>query len=470
MANKYLDSSLLDRAIIFAVKSHANQERRGKGFPYIVHPMEAVEIVASITPDQELLAAAALHDVVEDCGVSVEEIRSEFGERIASLVASESEPEVAGLSETDSWRMRKQAAIDRLAAACHDAKIVAMGDKLSNMRAIYRDYRVKRDELWNLFHAPNGKPDHEWHYRGLATALSDLAGTFAYREFVDLIGKVFGDPKPELINMDDYEESGDGYTAISYNHKDGDRMMKLYAEFIPRETPLTELTTSWQIEGLGLQIPKAYRMVTDGKRIGVEFQRIHPKESFARAMSNHPDQLEFYAHEFARETALLHSKSCPTHIFPNIKNHFVSEVEQNRHLTAEQKQRALDFIAAVPDTGTCIHGDLHFGNIITSNGKNYWIDLADFSHGHPYFDLGCLHLQCRVLPDWLIQKLYHITLDQMREAGDIVMRHFFPEAKDYKDIQRALDPFAALYIIGYDNRSEIFPGMWEIVEESFKGQ
>ena len=191
MANKYIDTTLLDKAIVFAVKAHANQERRGKGFPYIVHPMEAVEIVATITLDQELLSAAALHDVVEDCGVAVSEIRQEFGERIAALVAAESDTPVSGLSEADSWRMRKQAAIDRLAAASHDAKIVAMGDKLSNMRAISRDYATIGDELWSRFHAPGGKPDHEWHYRGLASSLSELSNTFAYREFVSLIDKVF---------------------------------------------------------------------------------------------------------------------------------------------------------------------------------------------------------------------------------------------------------------------------------------
>ena len=80
MANKPLDTSLLDRAIIFAVRAHAGTERRGKGFPYIVHPMEAVEIVATMTRDQELLAAAALHDTVEDTDVTVEQIRAEFAD------------------------------------------------------------------------------------------------------------------------------------------------------------------------------------------------------------------------------------------------------------------------------------------------------------------------------------------------------------------------------------------------------
>ncbi len=190
MANKPLDTQLLDRAIIYAVKAHAGTERRGKGFPYIVHPMEAVEIVATITPDQELLAAAALHDVVEDTEVTVEDLRREFGDRIASLVAAESDVMVQGVSEEDSWHARKQAAIDRLAAAPHDAKIVAMGDKLSNMRAIARDYAQKGDALWKIFHASDPR-EHEWHYRGLAASLKELEGTFAYQEFVELIDRVF---------------------------------------------------------------------------------------------------------------------------------------------------------------------------------------------------------------------------------------------------------------------------------------
>ncbi len=191
MANKYLDTDLLDRAIIFAVEAHHDTERRGKGFPYIVHPMEAVEIVATITPDQELLAAAALHDTIEDTDVTYEQLREAFGERVADLVRAESDQYTKGVSEADSWRDRKQAAIDRLAAASRDAKIVAMGDKLSNMRAIWRDYQTQGDALWNLFNVKD-KALHEWHYRGLAASLAELSDTFAYQEFVRLMEEVFG--------------------------------------------------------------------------------------------------------------------------------------------------------------------------------------------------------------------------------------------------------------------------------------
>ena len=178
MANKPLNTELLDHAIIFAVRAHAGTERRGKGYPYIVHPMEAMEIVATMTSDQELLAAAALHDTVEDTEVTMEQIRAEFGDRVADLVALETDeiPGQAGNdvmaghdrpSEEGTWHARKQAAIDRLAKASRDAKIVALGDKLSNMRAIARDYAVQGDALWNIFHVKD-------------------------KEFEQLVEKVFG--------------------------------------------------------------------------------------------------------------------------------------------------------------------------------------------------------------------------------------------------------------------------------------
>lgn len=190
MANKPLDTELLDRAIIFAVKAHSGTERRGKGFPYIVHPMEAVEIVSTMTSDQELLAAAALHDTVEDTSVSIDLIRKEFGDRIASIVDAESDKGIKGRSGKESWHKRKQGAITRLANAPRDTKIVALGDKLSNMRAIARDYAQKGDELWKIFHVKD-KKDHEWHYRGLADSLRELQDTFAFKEFEALINQVF---------------------------------------------------------------------------------------------------------------------------------------------------------------------------------------------------------------------------------------------------------------------------------------
>ena len=186
--NKPLDTQLFDKALKFATDAHSGTERRGKGFPYIIHPMEAVAIVATITSDQELLAAAVLHDTVEDTDVTIEDIRKEFGERVATLV----QHETAQLPKDLPWRTRKQSQADLIASAPRDSKIVALGDKLSNLRAIANDYEQIGDELWKRFSAPNGKEDVAWYYRQLAVALSDLEGTLPYKEYLSLLEETFG--------------------------------------------------------------------------------------------------------------------------------------------------------------------------------------------------------------------------------------------------------------------------------------
>ena len=181
-----MDTSLLDRAILFAVQAHAGTPRRGKGFPYIVHPMEALAIVATMTDDQELLAAAVLHDVVEDTDITLDELRSQFGERVADLVDTESDR----FGEGKDWRTRKEESLKRLREASRDGKIVAMGDKLSNMRAIARDFTTKGEVFWDLFHIKE-KSVHAWRYHALLDALSDLSDTYAYQEFDFLVNRVF---------------------------------------------------------------------------------------------------------------------------------------------------------------------------------------------------------------------------------------------------------------------------------------
>ncbi len=467
MANKYINTEFLDKAIIFAVKAHANTERRGKGFPYIVHPMEAMEIVASMTADEELLAAAALHDVVEDTEVTIEEIKEEFGQRVAKLVATESEVQVQGKSESESWRERKQVAIDRLENASRDAKIVALGDKLSNMRAIYRDYMTQGDRLWNIFHAPNGKPDHAWHYRGLARALSDLAGTFAFTEFTTLITKVFGPVRPEHINLDDWQKSGDGFTAISYNHNNGKSMMKLYSDFIPKDVAEQELQASWNIMDLGLNIPKAYRIVTDGVRYGVEFERITPKKSFARAISQEPERLDFYAREFAHEVKKLHNTQCNTESFPSIKTKFHHIVNEATFLSEAEKSKIHTFINKAKDATTCCHGDLHIGNIITSNNKNYWIDLADFSWGDPMFDLGMFWFVSHYDDEALCQRLYHISCEQILRVWNIFLEEYYGADTEEKrnEISNLIKPYASFYFILFVNRKCDEPFMKDFIRE-----
>ncbi|MBP5673201.1 MAG: bifunctional (p)ppGpp synthetase/guanosine-3',5'-bis(diphosphate) 3'-pyrophosphohydrolase [Victivallales bacterium] len=187
---KQIDTSLVDKAIIYAVNAHKGVPRRGRDFPYIVHPLEALTIVATMTSEPELLAAAVLHDVVEDTPCTVEDIRREFGDRVADLVDAETEKHDHSRSREESWYDRKNAALEELKHAGRDVKIVALGDKLSNMRAIARDYVRYGDDFWQQFHAKDPR-SHAWRFRALVEAMAELKGMEAYEEFAALVEKVF---------------------------------------------------------------------------------------------------------------------------------------------------------------------------------------------------------------------------------------------------------------------------------------
>lgn len=189
--NSPMNTDLVDKAIVFATQAHHGTERRGKGFPYIIHPLEAMSIVASITNDPDLLAAAVLHDTIEDTDVTYDDIKREFSEHIAHLVAKETDVRTAPDGSKLTWQERKQRDMDNLRDSSREVKIVALGDKLSNMRAIARDYRTIGDNLWQIFRIKD-KATHAWRYQGLRDALSELSDTFAFQEFDGLVKEIFG--------------------------------------------------------------------------------------------------------------------------------------------------------------------------------------------------------------------------------------------------------------------------------------
>ncbi len=191
------NDEILIKAISFATNSHRGMCRKGTKTPYILHPMEAAAIVGSMTDDMEVIAAALLHDVLEDTDVTKEELLFEFGGRITELVCAESENKREGSPAAETWKLRKQETIDGLRRETRlDVKIIALGDKLSNIRAINRDYLTIKDALWERFNC-NSKEEIEWYYRSVADAISELSGFHAWVELNELIEKTFN---REIIN------------------------------------------------------------------------------------------------------------------------------------------------------------------------------------------------------------------------------------------------------------------------------
>lgn len=185
------DISVLEHAMHFSIDAHKGMVRKASRVPYILHPMEAAAIVSTITTDCDVLAAAVLHDVVEDTDMKIEEVEKEFGKRIAYLVAGETENKREGIPPDQTWKIRKAESLDYL-RSCNDrdVKILWLGDKLSNMRSFYRLHLQLGNDLWKMFHQSD-PVEQEWYYRGVADAIADLKEHAAWQEYVALTDIVF---------------------------------------------------------------------------------------------------------------------------------------------------------------------------------------------------------------------------------------------------------------------------------------
>ncbi len=182
------EHGLVARAAAFAAYAHDGQSRKGGALPYILHPMETAAIAATMTNDPEVLCAALLHDVIEDCQVTEAELRNRFGKRVAALVLSlteQKEPDAQA-----SWQRRKLRGINRLRAATREQMILILADKLSNLRAIDRDLRALGPAMWQKFNQTNPTLQH-WYYASMAEGLKPLELTDAHQEYQSLLKKVF---------------------------------------------------------------------------------------------------------------------------------------------------------------------------------------------------------------------------------------------------------------------------------------
>lgn len=189
---------ILDRALCFAIEKHGGQVRKTGGLPYILHPLEVATIVGTMTNDKETLAAAVLHDTVEDTDTTLAEIAEEFGERVSFLVKTETENKREGLPPSETWRIRKEETLATLEAAEDTAvKMLWLGDKLSNMRSFCRLYRESGDALWQNFNEKDPAAQ-AWYYRKVALCLRDLEEYDAYKEYVRLVNTVFENVMGEI--------------------------------------------------------------------------------------------------------------------------------------------------------------------------------------------------------------------------------------------------------------------------------
>lgn len=181
-----MNAQKIHNAIIFATLKHKSQKRKGTDIPYIVHPMEVMQILTACGCGEDVITAGILHDTLEDTDTTPEEIKENFGQKVLEIVQTESE------DKSKTWKERKQHTIDDLKKAEEGAQIVCLADKLSNLRSIYADFQTDGNKLWKRFNAP--KENIKWYYESVVDALEkDFSSIEAWKELKELTKTVFGD-------------------------------------------------------------------------------------------------------------------------------------------------------------------------------------------------------------------------------------------------------------------------------------
>ena len=186
------DMELIDKAYHVALKSHGHQ-KRSSGIPYIFHPVSVAYILVQLGMDNESIAAALLHDVVEDTPVTLDEVRKEFGEEIAELIDGVTK---LGKIPYSSREVQQAENIRKmLMAMAKDIRviIIKLADRLHNMRTIecMKEQHRRDKALENMeVYAPIA---HRLGIRAIKEEMEDLSIRYldpvGYETIRDLLNK-----------------------------------------------------------------------------------------------------------------------------------------------------------------------------------------------------------------------------------------------------------------------------------------
>lgn len=224
----------------------------------------------------------------------------------------------------------------------------------------------------------------------------------------------------ETIDLNDYVQTGEGGTSLTYTHQTRHTMAKLFNLVNEAELAEKEFLTARAVFEMGIPTPEPLQLITDGERRGVEYELISNKRSFTRIISQEPERLEEISLAFARMVRELHTQKADTSRFTSVKERLRRFYQEKGDLvTEEYKENALNFIDKSPDADTCLHGDLHIGNIITDGQRNLWIDLGQFSYGEPEWDLGWMWTICNQIDGQRSDFILHVTPETLKAHWNI---------------------------------------------------
>lgn len=274
--------------------------------------------------------------------------------------------------------------------------------------------------------------------------------------------------KAKPLDISKYDEFGASFLSKAFNNQDGDSMLKVYGENVPKWLVAQEKMTARAVMLFGIPTPLVGTLYEDGAKTALDFERIEGKKSFSRIISEQPERLKEITVRFARMCKQLHSTECDTGIFANRAQFYRNSIMKCTDFTEEEIAKALSFIDNLPVETTCLHGDMQFSNVITNGKDDLWIDLSDFGYGNHMLDMGMWFFQCLLTPENMVQDLYHLSKDQMAQVWNCFIEEYFGADTDEKKAEttQSIMPFAALHMMYLGSTYGFMPFMFPIIREN----
>lgn len=185
-------SPLIWKAYDYAATMHEGQVRKGTDIPYFSHLITTMNYIMELTSDENILAAAVLHDTLEDTYATLLEIQIHFGSTIAAYVAADTENKRIGKPADQTWEERKLENINHLQNASYEVKMIVLADKTANAESMAREWGVSGDSMWQKFNQKD-KRKQGWYYRNCEQAMKELSDTNVMKSFRVYMGILFGE-------------------------------------------------------------------------------------------------------------------------------------------------------------------------------------------------------------------------------------------------------------------------------------
>ena len=184
-------------AVIKATILHYSQKRKTRDVPFIIHPYSVALILTRYTNDENIIAAGLLHDVLEDVpDYTFEDLKRDFGDKIAQIVKEVSEDKEGGESLDEkkyTWKKRKEGYLETLRKANQEALMVSCADKIHNLTSLIEDYESLGESVWNKFNA--SRNETSWFYESVLLILEQRLNS----EIVKELEKIYREAKQIMI-------------------------------------------------------------------------------------------------------------------------------------------------------------------------------------------------------------------------------------------------------------------------------